>query len=168
MPFKSYTVSMFSLVRFSPSIKGILFALVSTALFTVVGAMVRVLSDSSMSAFQILLFRQLVFFTVLLPSIWVNWSRLLRPKHLKLHVVRIAGAFTALILGFIVVAAIPLANATALGFTQVLFVALLSRIVLGEDVSWQRKATLIIGFVGVMLVVQPSFEVEHYSIVCSV
>ncbi|WP_394149182.1 DMT family transporter [Vibrio maritimus] len=158
MPFKPYDVSTFSLLRFSPTIKGILFALVSTALFTAVGVMVRVLSDSSMSAFQILLFRQSVFLAVLLPSIWFNWSRLLRPKHLQLHVMRIAGAFTALVLGFIVVAAIPLANATALGFTQVLFVALLSRVVLGERVSWQRMATLIIGFVGVMLVVQPSFE----------
>lgn len=43
--------------QWSPTTKGIALALVSTALFTVVGVIVRLLSDS-IGVFQILLFRQ--------------------------------------------------------------------------------------------------------------
>ncbi|USE03961.1 DMT family transporter [Vibrio sp. SCSIO 43133] len=132
-------------------------ALVSTALFTVVGVIVRLLSDS-IGVFQILLFRQLVFLTLLMPAIVINFASLRQPTHLKLHTFRILGAFTALSIGFVVVSTIPLANATALGFTQVLFVALLARLFLRETLSMSRILTLILGFSGVMLIVQPSFD----------
>jgi drug/metabolite transporter (DMT)-like permease len=130
---------------------------VSTALFTVVGVIVRLLSDS-IGVFQILLFRQLVFLTLLMPAIVINFASLRQPTHLKLHTFRILGAFTALSIGFVVVSTIPLANATALGFTQVLFVALLARLFLRETLSMSRILTLILGFSGVMLIVQPSFD----------
>ncbi|NOI24627.1 DMT family transporter [Vibrio mediterranei] len=132
-------------------------ALVSTALFTAVGVIVRLLSDS-IGVFQILLFRQLVFLVLLMPAIVIKFASLRQPTHLKLHTFRILGAFTALSIGFVVVSAIPLANATALGFTQVLFVALLARLFLRETLSMSRILTLILGFAGVMLIVQPSFD----------
>ncbi|MCY9853471.1 DMT family transporter [Vibrio mediterranei] len=143
--------------QWSPTTKGIALALVSTALFTVVGVIVRLLSDS-IGVFQILLFRQLVFLTLLMPAIVINFASLRQPTHLKLHTFRILGAFTALSIGFVVVSTIPLANATALGFTQVLFVALLARLFLRETLSMSRILTLILGFAGVMLIVQPSFD----------
>lgn len=143
--------------QWSPTTKGIALALVSTALFTVVGVIVRLLSDS-IGVFQILLFRQSVFLTLLMPAIVINFASLRQPTHLKLHTFRILGAFTALSIGFVVVSTIPLANATALGFTQVLFVALLARLFLRETLSMSRILTLILGFSGVMLIVQPSFD----------
>ncbi|MDA0106617.1 DMT family transporter [Vibrio sp. La 4.2.2] len=143
--------------QWSPTTKGIALALVSTALFTVVGVIVRLLSDS-IGVFQILLFRQLVFLTLLMPAIVINFASLRQPTHLKLHTFRILGAFTALSIGFVVVSTIPLANATALGFTRVLFVALLARLFLRETLSMSRILTLILGFSGVMLIVQPSFD----------
>ena len=45
-----------------------------------------------------------------------------------------------------------------LGFTQVLFVAAVSYLFLSEAVSASRLFTIITGFIGVMMVVQPSFE----------
>lgn len=146
-----------SLLKMPPTLNGISLALLSTALFTVVGVLVRVLSDS-IDLFQILLFRQLVFLSLLMPAIVDNVEVLLKPKHLKLHTFRILGAFVALYLGFVTVSNIPLADATALGFTQVLFVACISRFFLAEAISVTRLFTIIVGFIGVMLVVQPSFE----------
>ncbi len=118
----------------------------------------RSLLSDSIGVFQILLFRQLVFLTLLMPVIVINFASLRQPTHLKLHTFRILGAFTALSIGFVVVSTIPLANATALGFTQVLFVALLARLFLRETLSMSRILTLILGFAGVMLIVQPSFD----------
>ncbi|GAD00702.1 DMT family transporter [Agarivorans albus] len=136
--------------------KGIALALVSTALFVVVGALVRVLSER-IHVFEILLFRQLVFLVILSPAIFTHWQSLIRPQYLAWHSARIVGAFVALSLSFLVVANIPLADATALGFTQVIFVALISRLLLGEQVNWQRVVVIAVGFVGVLLVIQPSF-----------
>ncbi|MGY3572779.1 DMT family transporter [Vibrio paucivorans] len=143
--------------KLSATTKGVALALASTALFTIVGVLVRVLSGS-IDLFQILLSRQVVFIALLLPAIVKNMDVLLKPKHLKLHTCRILGAFVALYFGFVTVSNIPLADATALGFTQVLFVAAISRMFLAEQVSTSRLFTIIVGFIGVMLVVQPSFE----------
>lgn len=148
------------LTRFSnlPEVwKGVLLALCSTALFTLVGVLVRLLSDS-LNLFQIVLFRQLVFVALLLPAIAKNIQVLIKPKRVKLHTLRILGAFAALYLGFVTISNIPLADATALGFSQVLFVACIARLCLSERISVSRLFTIVVGFIGVMLVVQPDFN----------
>ncbi|MBB1487612.1 DMT family transporter [Oceanospirillum sediminis] len=138
-------------------IQGILLALISTGLFVLVGVLVRILSER-IDLFQILLFRQLVFIVLLLPSVKASIDILLKPRQVKLHFLRIFGAFLALYLGFVTVSHIPLADATALGFTQVLFVAVISRLFLSEAVGLSRLLTILIGFAGVILVVQPEFN----------
>lgn len=142
--------------------KGVSLAIFSTALFTVVGVIVRMLSDT-LDVFQILLFRQLVFGALLIPAIIKNMDLLLKPTNVKLHSLRICGAFIALYCGFLTVSNIPLADATALGFTQVLFVALLSKAFLSEMLSGQRILTILVGFIGVMMVVQPSFTDANFG-----
>lgn len=137
--------------------KGIALALVSNVLFVTVGVCVRYLSDT-IDVFQILLFRQIVFFTLLTPAICKHIDLLMKPQMVKFHTLRIIAAFLALLLGFVTVSNMPLAEATALGFSKVLFVALLSAILLKESVGKSRQVTLIVGFIGVLLVVQPSIE----------
>ncbi len=141
----------------SPTTKGICLALVSTALFTIVGVFVRLLSQQY-STFQILFFRQLVFICLLLPAIYRNFELLTHPNKIELHILRISGAFVALYTGYLTVSHLPFADATALGFLQVLFVALISRIFLNENINTQRVVTISVGFIGVMLVVRPSFS----------
>ena len=110
---------------FSAPLKGILLALMSTALFVLVGVLVRILSER-IDVFQILLFRQLVFVALLIPAIAVYINTLLKPRMVHLHLLRIAGAFLALYLGFITVSNIPLADATALAPPDVTTVGLLA------------------------------------------
>ena len=141
--------------------KGIFLALFSTALFTLVAALVRQLSDDY-DAFQILFFRQLVFVLLLVPAMRNNMKVLLKPNKVRLHILRILGAFTALYLGFVTVSNIAFADATALGFLQVIFVALIARLALKEEVTMRRCLTITIGFTGVMLVVQPSFTGNEF------
>ncbi|MBW3698245.1 DMT family transporter [Vibrio sp. T187] len=139
------------------TIKGIAFALISNALFIGVGALVRTLSES-LDVFQILLFRQLVFIVLLLPAITKNVDHLLKPKMLPFHILRVTGAFISLYLGFLTVSNIPFAEATALGFLKVIFVAIISRLFLSEMVNAARMLTITIGFIGVIMVVQPAFD----------
>ncbi|MGF1753808.1 DMT family transporter [Vibrio makurazakiensis] len=139
------------------SAKGIGLALISNALFIVVGVMVRLLSET-IDAFQILLFRQLIFIVLLTPAIIRNVDSLMSPKMVPVHLLRVSGAFIALYLGFLTVSNIPFADATALGFLKVLFVAIISRVALTEAVGRIRLLTIAIGFVGVLMVVQPTFD----------
>lgn len=139
--------------------KGIALALISNALFILVGVIVRELSQT-IDIFQILLFRQLVFVNLLMPSIISNIDAMLHPKMVSMHVWRVTGAFIALYFSFLTVSNIPFADATALGFLKVLFVAVISRLFLKENVGWARMTTILVGFTGVMLVVQPTLESE--------
>ena len=137
--------------------KGITLALTSNALFILVGVIVRDLSHT-IDIFQILLFRQLVFVVLLMPSIVSSWQAMTHPKMPMMHAMRVTGAFIALYFSFLTVSNIPFADATALGFMKVLFVAIISRSFLSETVGTQRIITIIIGFIGVLLVVQPTMD----------
>jgi len=150
-------MSLISNNRPPSQLQGVALALVSTGLFVFVGVLVRLLSVQ-IDLFQILLFRQVIFILLLTPAILTSLDVLLKPRKRRLHLLRIMGAFFALYFGFVTVSNLPLADATALGFTQVLFVALVSKLFLSESINLSRVITLIIGFVGVILVVQPSFE----------
>ncbi len=141
----------------SPISKGVTLALISTALFTIVAVFVRKLS-ADYDTFQILFFRQFIFMLMLVPAITNNIQVLLKPKKVPLHILRILGAFTALYFGFITVINIPFADATALGFLQVLFVAIIAHLALSEQVTGTRIFTIVVGFIGVMMVVRPTFE----------
>lgn len=142
--------------------RGVILALVASSLFVLVGVLVRVLTET-IDAFQVLLFRQIIFICLLLPAIRTNWQLLLKPQKVGLHILRIIGAFSALYLGFITISNIPLADATAIGFSSVLFVALLSRLFLTETITFMRAITLLVGFLGVLLVVQPDFGAAQFS-----
>ena len=67
-----------------------------------------------------------------------------------LHIAGIAAMFTSL-------RYLPLADAVAIAFVMPFSMLLLGRLVLGEEVGPRRLAACAVGFVGTLLVVQPSF-----------
>ncbi|EBA15529.1 hypothetical protein RSK20926_14966 [Roseobacter sp. SK209-2-6] len=54
---------------------------------------------------------------------------------------------------------LPLADAVAIAFVMPFIMLLLGKYYLNEDVGWRRLAACIVGFVGTLLVIQPSFAV---------
>jgi len=67
-----------------------------------------------------------------------------------LHIIGIGAMFTAL-------QYLPLADAVAIAFVMPFIMLLLGKYVLGEEVGTRRFVACIVGFVGTLLVVQPSF-----------
>lgn len=131
-------------------------ALLSDAMLVLVGALVREISDQ-IGLFQVLLTWQIIFLLILIPAMKTLGSSLFKPQGLRLHGLRVLGAFLYLYFGFVAVSNLPLADATALGFTSVLFVALIAKLWLAEALGWQRTLTIIIGFGGILLITQPGF-----------
>lgn len=67
-----------------------------------------------------------------------------------LHIAGIGGMFTAL-------RYLPLADAIAIAFVMPFIMLLLGKYVLGEEVGRRRLAACVVGFIGTLLVIQPSF-----------
>lgn len=139
------------------NIKGILWALLATALFAIVAAMAKV-AVNDYHVLQILFFRQVIVFLSCLPSIAKSFPGSLKTQHPKTHGYRLIGAFVSLSCSIWAVAVLPLTTAITLGFTQVFFVALLALGFLNEPVGLHRIAAVIVGFVGVVIVMHPGIE----------
>lgn len=58
---------------------------------------------------------------------------------------------------------LPIAEATAIGFTGPLFITAFSVPFLGERVGWHRWLAVIIGLAGVLVIVRPGGAVWHWS-----
>ena len=83
---------------------------------------------------------------------WRMQGRVLRLTLLRtvLHIIGIGAMFTALIY-------LPLADAVAIAFVMPFIMLLLGKYILGEEVGMRRLLACVVGFIGTLLVIQPSF-----------
>ena len=79
----------------------------------------------------------------------------LRTKRIGAHVTRMGLGLTAMFLNFLAMTLLPLAEATAIGFSVPIFSVVLAALVLGEPTGKWRWGAVIVGFLGVLVVVQP-------------
>ena len=123
-------------------------------IFTSNSAMIRLLS-AEVESVQTAFFR--AFFSVLLlaPMILTGRVKPWQSQRIKGHFWRTAMGTTSMVLGFYAVSMLPLADATALAFSQPLFSVVLAALVLREKVRWRRWSATIVGFIGVLVMVRP-------------
>jgi drug/metabolite transporter (DMT)-like permease len=74
------------------------------------------------------------------------------------HLLRTTFNFLAFFTYYMAVTQMPLANATSIGLTAPLFMALLAGSLLGEPVGLNRMMILLVGFIGVLIVIQPTAD----------
>ncbi len=106
--------------------------------------------------FQIVFVRSLIALPIIVTLVCLIESpKALRSARLPIHALRGVlgvGASFAFILSL---KSLPLAEATALVFASPLVVAGLSAPLLKEHVGWARAAAIVVGFIGVLIIVQP-------------
>lgn len=141
----------------SDNTKGLLWALLATALFSIVAALAKQ-AVTQYHVLQILFFRQVIVLLSSLPNIARSFPDSLKTTHPALHAARLLGAFVALSCSIWAVAVLPLTTATTLAFAQVFFVALLAQLFLGESMGRHRLGAVIVGFAGVIVVMRPGVE----------
>ena len=120
-------------------------------------AVAKVLGES-IPLGELLTVRFAVQALILIPLVWVSrraWrmrGRVLRLTILRtfLHILGIGAMFTAL-------QYLPLADAVAIAFIMPFLMLLLGKYVLNEEVGRRRLIACMVGFIGTLLVVQPSF-----------
>lgn len=79
----------------------------------------------------------------------------LRTKRVGGHVVRMGIGLLAMGLNFLAFALLPMAEATAIGFSVPVFSTLLAAVLLGEKTGLWRWGAVVAGFAGVLVIVQP-------------
>lgn len=105
---------------------------------------------------EVLSIRQLIVVGVLLPLFLRAGPGLLRTRHPGLQIQRGLLGLGAMLTTFTAMIHIPLAETTAIGFSQSLFVTIGAVIFLGETVGWRHWAAIGAGFVGVLFMLKPS------------
>ena len=130
-------------------------AVLSTVFFAMGDVAAKVLTDT-LDAIEVTWLRYLVFCLVVAPTVFVmRGPRAMYTTRLRLQIIRalaVAGSAVLFILGL---GYLPVAEATAINFISPIFITALSIPLLGERVGIRRWAAAAVGFLGVMLVVQP-------------
>lgn len=134
--------------------RGIAWMLLATPLFAVMHMLIRQLSDQ-IHPFEIAFFRN--FLGIFLLAGWfmrIGFGAL-RTRNIGLHFARAAVNSVAMLCYFTSLSMAPFATVTALGFTSQLFAALGAVLFLGERFRLRRTMALVLGFLGVLVIVQP-------------
>jgi drug/metabolite transporter (DMT)-like permease len=136
-------------------LQGILLILASTALFSVSDAMAKLMRLQGLAAVEVAWLRYLVFvaFAVVLAA--RGRVLLLRPKRLRLQLLRgltLVGSAVLFVAGL---GHLPIAEATAITYIAPGFVTALSIVFLAEKVGIRRWAAVFAGFAGVLIVIRP-------------
>lgn len=141
--------------RLSPNHRGALWMIAASLGFTVNSALVKDLAAEGLDVFQIAFARALFSFALVLPFLLHAGRGALSTRHPGLHGLRAFAGAAAMVCGFYAVGQLPLADFTALSFTQPLFVTLLAVLILSEAVRWRRWLATAVGFLGVLIMVRP-------------
>ncbi len=112
-------------------------------------------ASAEVHPFEIVFFRNFVGFVFLLPWFWRRGFHRLRTRHMGLHGSRAAVGLGSMFLWFTAMSLMPLAEATALGFTAPLFAAVGAALFLGEVVRLRRWTAILVGFAGTLIVLRP-------------
>ena len=146
------------------NVRGAIYVMTAGMIFTVGSGFVKELGGE-ISVFQILLIRQLTMTVTVLPVIARNFRDALRTKSLPLQFIRVVFAMVAMVGSFLAIQHMPLADATALGFAKSLFMTIFAIIFLKEVAGLRRWTATIIGFGGILIIVQPGASgVDVYAL----
>ncbi|TNF20818.1 MAG: DMT family transporter [Rhodobacteraceae bacterium] len=140
------------------NIKGLLFALLGFALFSMHDVVVKYLG-STYSPIQIIFFAGLFSFPLLSFVLITDSTRdNLRPVHPWWVLVRVLAALVTGLLGFYAFSVLPLAQTYTLLFVAPMLITVLAIPLLGEHVGIHRWAAVTVGLVGVIVVLRPGTQ----------
>lgn len=140
--------------RLDANVRALLWSALSGLLFVVLNTFMRSLSIS-LGSFQTQFLRYLMGLAVMLPLV-------ARSGIVAYWPVNVAGQFTrgavhtlGLVLWFVAIPFITIADMTAIGFTTPIFIMLGAALLFKEPMRWPRWLAAGIGFAGVLIVVAP-------------
>jgi drug/metabolite transporter (DMT)-like permease len=127
----------------------------SAITFTLMTLLIKYLGADYPAALQTF-YRQLAGFAVMLPIILRDPGAAFRTTRPGILLFRSVAGTAGMIMAFYAYQAMPLADANALSFTRTLWLVPLAVFILKEPVGIRRVGATTVGFLGAMLMLQPS------------
>lgn len=137
---------------------GILLMLGAMSVVPFMDAIAKYMS-AELPVLQLVWARYFFHFCLIFPVVLLRYGprRMIPPRPL-LQLLRGGLLLASTVLFFAAIAEMPLADALALVFVSPLIVTALSPWVLGEEVGLRRKAAVLVGFLGALLIIRPGFS----------
>jgi drug/metabolite transporter (DMT)-like permease len=139
------------------NVRGSILIIIGTFVGTLMVSCIKVLGQR-IPVVEILFMRQVVLLLVIAPMMVRNFPGVFVSRHRKLHFIRVGVSSIAMITGFTAFVHLPLAEATTIGFARTLFTTVLAVLILHETVGLRRWSATALGFIGVVVVVQPGSD----------
>lgn len=137
-----------------PTHRALLWSIGAGFLFSALNVVSRTLTQQ-LHPMQAQFLRYLFGLLVMLPLVARAGLRAYRPQRVAPHFTRGAVHTLGLVLWFMALPHIPLADTTALGFTSPIFILVGATLFLKEPMRWERWVATVVGFLGVLVVVAP-------------
>lgn len=140
----------------SNNIRGISWFLLSCLSFALMASVVKLTSNAGASSFTMMFLRCIIAALLLLP--FASFGEFKKPKlkDPKFFFKRTFWGFVGMLLMFTSVKLLPVNDFVALSFSIPILVSFLAVLVLGEKMGWHRWLAIILGFVGVLIIAQPT------------
>lgn len=144
-----------SYAKLSGNVRGALWMLASAVTFTLMTSLVKFLGENYSAALQTF-YRNAAGLLVLAPLIWRDPKGALRTSRPAIVLYRALAGTIGVVLAFWAYQEMPLAEANALSFTRTLWIVPLAIFVLHEKIGVWRLGATLVGFLGVLIMLQPS------------
>ena len=107
---------------------------------------------------EVVFFRNLFGLLAVLPLVLREGVGRLRTRRPGLHLLRSCIGIAAMWLWFYALSVVPVAEATALSFTSVIFGSIAATLLLGERMRLRRWSAVGLGFLGALVILRPGFQ----------
>ena len=131
-----------------------LLAVGACVFFALLSASAKQLSGE-LHGFVVTFWRNLFGFVFMVPWLWRHGLGSLRTGRFGTYLFRSSLSVVSMMCGFTALAYMPIANATSLSFAAPLFATILAALILKEKVRLRRWSATLLGFAGVLIVLQP-------------
>ena len=166
----SYTVLNFW--KTSPHFRGAFWKISSFLCFSAINGIVRYLSQTAeiiaqtpLPAYEIAFFQNFFGLIFLIPWIIQHGKSSLKTRLPTLQLCRIILSAVGVVLWYISLAHMPLAQAVALMFLGPLITVMGAKIFLKEELTKERGLAILIGFVGGGIISQSTFAIGAFSFI---
>jgi drug/metabolite transporter (DMT)-like permease len=139
----------------SPNLRGTVYMITALLVYAVmVGAFKHL--GTAIPLVETLMIRQIIMSAVVVAIAGSSLPLALKTDRPGLQIFRGLITLASMLCGFSALIHIPLAQATSISFSQVLFVTVAAVLILKERVDTARRVATIIGFLGVLIMLNPS------------
>ena len=149
--------------KLTPQKRALIFMFLAMFFFTGMSVFIRK-SSEQLHIMEVIFLRNLLACFLIIPIMLPSGVHILKMHEPRLFFFRAVVGSVGMVAGFIAFILIPLAQATAISFTTPIFVTIGAAFLLGEIIKFRRIAAIFVGFLGMLVIIQPGAGVMSIGV----